>query len=236
MTGDGMKDKIYRNRQVLRGTSFKAKLLSKEQDFTIMYVTDKAVNISKSISYDEMSHASPGSLQSIVKRIILENSVGDADSSLSQRAFGSRTKLKRISLPIGGYEFHFSYIFKSSVKLDLDIGLDDLMESEENTFIGDVKNVVMDNILDNPPKIEKIGADINSREAPFIVGSKINTMDFKTVGPQRKFVSDAEVERNREIYKEQREKEKLNRERARKLNEELNLDKKTYTRHLARHR
>lgn len=231
-----MKDKIYRNRQVLRGTEFKAKLLSREYEFTIMYVTDKVVNISKSISYDEMSHASQSSLQGTLKRKILQNSAGDANMSLSERAFMSRTKLKRIPLNIGGNDFYFSNIFESSVRLDSDIGLDDLIKSEEGTFIGDVKSVVLNNLLDNPPEIEKIGADINSWEARFIVGSKINTMDFKTVGPQRKFVSDAEVERNREIYKEQREKEKLNREKARKLNEELNLDKKTNTRYLARHR
>ena len=202
-----------------------------------MYINDKVVNISKSISFNEMFHVSPDSLQGVIKQIIRDNSIENRHLPLSKKAFMSRTKLKRTPIIIDGYNFYFSYIFESGVKLDSDIKLDDLLEAEDNTFIGDVKDAVLDNLLDNPPKIEKIGEDIYSWNAPFIVGSSINSMHFKTLGPQRKVVSDAELERNREIHKDEREEEKRKREMGKKLDKELGLDKKkSHTRELARFR
>lgn len=232
-----MKDKIYRNREVLRGKTFNARILSEDHEFTIMYVTDRLVNISKSIAYKEMYATNRNSLYKEIKGTILDNSASGSGLTLDERTFASRSRLKRVPIVIDDLTFNFANIFTSGIRIDMSIDLDDLLEGEDGTFMGDVRNAVLDNLLDNPPKVRKSGYDGFSWNLPYLFNDGGNAMYFTSVGRQRKVVSDVELERNRERFKKQHEEEKLKREKGRKLNEELGFNnKKSHTRDLARYR
>ena len=59
-----MKYKIYRNKEVLRGIKFKAKLKNKFYDFKIFSVSTEGITISKSMNYDKINYATPDSFES----------------------------------------------------------------------------------------------------------------------------------------------------------------------------
>ena len=229
-----MKMKIFKNREVLAGRDFEARLNGRYCQFTIMGVDAESMAIYKNISYDDMNRASQDSLEDIVKRTILDNSIKDIN--LSQRAFNSRTKLKRIPIIIDGNRFEFGQITNSGVRLEFSVSLDELLEIEDDTFTGDIKGFVLDNLMDNPPEIKRRNQYVSDFSVPYLFQNEINTMYFTKVGPTRTVVSKAELERNRERNKELIEKEKITNEKAEKLKKEFNFNKKSNTRDLARFR
>lgn len=230
-----MKMKIYKNREVLASKELEARLNGRYYQFTIMGVDAESMTIYKNISYADMGRVSPDSLEEIVKTTILDNSIKDIN--LSQRAFNSRTKLKRIPIIIDGNKFEFGQITGSGVRLEFSISLDDLLESKGNTFFtGDIKGFVLDNLMGDPPEIKRRNQYVSDFSVPYLFQNGINTMYFTEVGPTRTVVSKAELERNRERNKELREKEKIANEKAEKLKKEFNFNKKSNTRDLARFR
>lgn len=64
----------------------------------------------------------------------------------------------------------------------------------------------------------------------------IDIQKIKELGPKRTVVSEAQLERNRQIHKDEYEKNKENIEKFEKMENELNLNKKRNTRDLARFR
>ncbi len=106
-----------------------------------------------------------------------------------------------------------------------------MLKNEDNSFIGDVKNVVLNNLLENPPveKKEKYYSNsISYYDSDFVF------YRFTTVGSRQKIISDEELERNRVKNAEINKEEKRKREKGRKLKEELQLNKRLDTKSLAR--
>lgn len=224
------KQKIFKNKNVLRGTKFKAMLNDSYYNFTIMWVNNNEICIHNSINFKNIDSYKFGSLQYLVKNIIIENCVDD-DLLLSKKAFSSRTKLKEIPIVYAGCNFKFAQITNSGIKLELVIDIDDLLKNEDNSFIGDVKNVVLNNLLENPPveKKEKYYSNsISYYDSDFVF------YRFTPVGSRQKIISDEELERNRVKNAEINKEEKRKREKGRKLKEELQLNKRLDTKSLAR--
>ncbi len=217
--------KVYKNREVLSGKEFKAKLNGRYYQFTIMKANNESITIYKTIPYSEMNFANSSSLQGIIKGIIIDNSIDDDD--LSKMAFASRTKLKNTPILIDGYKFKFGQITNSSVMLEFSMDIDDLLESEDDTFSGNIKNFVLDNLMDNPPKIKRNRNYYGSYNVPYLMRSGTPEMYFTSVGRTRTVITEEELERNREKFKDQIEEERIKREKAEQLKKEFDFNKKS---------
>lgn len=228
-----MKEKIIKNKEVLRGITFYAKLKSSFYKFKIVYVNEDIIKISISFKYDELVSFEPNSFEDIIRNTIIDISPNNS-LSLSRQATISKNKLKKVPITVDGNEFKFEYITISQVMLVKFIEYPELLNSNEGSFLSFVKKVIEDNLLDNPPK-PKPHSPTYAVSTPFY-DSVFDTMTFQELGERRTVVSEAQLEKNREKFKEQYENEKHKREKMEKLEKELNLDKKSNTRNLARFR
>ena len=228
-----MKRKIYLNREVLRGKTFHVELSGCCTDFSIAFVTDKIAVINKSITYKKMTHPPKNSVENIVKNVILDDSV-DNGLPLSRRAFQSSVKLKKIPIIIDGHKFEFKQITNSGVIIGLTIDLDEMIENEGDALIQVVKNVILNNLQDNPPQPKAYSGRVYNLPYLFQYGS--SGMYFTSVGESREIVSEAELKRNKEKFKDQIEEEKRRNEKAEKFKKEMPLNKKSNTRDMARFR
>jgi len=220
-----MKDKIYKNREVLRGLTILTVLSGGFYNFKIQSVNEKGINISCGISYDELNSTKIGPVESILKKVIAENN-SNYQESYSRRAFLSSFKLKKIPIIVDGIEFNIDNITNSKITIAKLISYDELENCEERGFISVIKRNVKRNLLDNPPKILK-------HESLWSHHFLFDLFDF--VHTPRN-ISEEQVEKNRIKYKKQRDEENRKRIMAEQLDKELNLDKKNNTRELARFR
>lgn len=227
-----MKDKIIKNKEVLHGINFDAKLNDEFYNFKIIYVNDNVIKIAISFNYSKLRHADSNSFEGIIKRIILETCPNN-NLSLDRQATISRNRLKNIPIIVDGNEFRFEMITNSQIKVVKFIKYEELLNSQEGSFLNSVLNVIEANLIDNPPKskpIKSYGYGFS------LFGSSVDFFDFKQLGHRRVPVSEKKLEENREKFKEQRKKEKRNMEKMENLEKELNLNKKQKTRDLARYR
>lgn len=230
-----MKSKIYKNREVLRGNTFKSYLNGRFYQFKIVYVNEKGIKIKKLLKYSEIGYSNSESLEGIVKNFIIENSA-DSNLSLSRKAYMSSTKLKKIPLIIDNHEFKIDQVTNSYITLGKFIEYDDLLENKSDKFIENMRNFIFDNLLENPPVVQKRKIYGGYYTMPYLFGSGGYDMNFRQLGHRRTVVSESELERNREKHKELREKSKKDRDKMKKLDEEINSNKKVDTRELARYR
>lgn len=231
-----MKDKIYKNREVLRGLAFDTQLNGRFYQFKIYYVNENHIKIAIPISFKEMMSEESDSLPGIVKEAILENSSNNA-KPLFRQAYLSKHKLKKVSIIVDGIIFNFDQITNSNVLISKLIDYDELLDSNAGSFVAKLRNTIEDNLLENPPKVRKSYSSYSSfGTLPYLFESGGYGMYFQQVGNVTKVISDEELEISREKHKKEAEKEKRNREKMRKLEEELGLNKSSKTRSLARFR
>ena len=231
-----MKGLIFKNREVLAGLKFDAKLNDEVIQFKIVYVNEKVIKVSTSIKFKDMVIVDSGSFAGTVRKIIKETCPNNK-LSLSRQASISKIKLKKIPIIIEGNKFQIDYITPSQIMIGKSIEHDSLLNSKEGSFENNVKNIVEKNLLSNPPKPKKIKTHgLYWGHVPYLFDSAGDGMHFTQLGPRRTVISEKKLEENREKYREQREKDKKARERMEKLKKELNLDKKRNTRDLARFR
>lgn len=231
-----MKELIFKNREVLAGLRFDAKLNDELIQFKIVYVNDKVIKISTSIKFKDMVIVDSDSFAGTVKKLI-EETCPNNKLSLSRQASISKIKLKKIPLIIEGNKFQIDYITPSQIMIGKGIDYDTLLNSNEGSFVNAVKNIVEKNLLSDPPEPKKIKTHgLYWGHVPYLFDSAGDGMHFTQLGPRRTVISEKKLEENREKYKDQREKEKKAREHMEKLEKELNLNKKHNTRDLARFR
>ena len=229
-----MKTKIYQNREGLQGKKVIVRLCGRSYEFKIMYVTRKEITVYTTFKFRELGYAGSDSVESIIKNIISENTP-DNKLSLSRKASLASGKLKRIAVVIEGNKFKFDQITNSGLRLVKSITYDELFGCEKPSFTYDVLNFVKNNISDNPPKPRKV-VNRYSWDVPYLFDSGGNTMNFKTLGHRRTVVSESKLEINRQKHKQLLKEEKEKREKMEKLEKDLNLNKKSKTRDLARYR
>lgn len=229
-----MKDKIFKNKAVLEGLKFNVMLCNRFYEFKIMYVTKEVVNISIQISFRKIEYATFDSLEGIVKKTILETSANN-DFPLNKQAYLCNHKLNNKEIVVDGIKLKMDYITTSKLTLEKSIEYDELLDSQHGTFLGTVKDVVLNNLVDNPPKPKKINS-YGYVDLPYLFDSFAVPMHFQKLGHKRNLVSESELKKNREKFKEQRKKEEENRKKFEELEKELGLNKKNSTRNLARHR
>lgn len=222
-----MKNKIFKNREVLRGLNVNIPLLGNVYDFKINYADQKKLKISISFEYSSIKGSNPDTFEGIIDDIIIYNSADDFD--YSRRAFRSSARIKKIPIVVDGVEFRFDIITNSNIVVSKVILLDDMLGAEDGTFLGNIKNIVLSNLLDNPPK---------HYERRYMSGYYFSSyFDFPFFGMSSRIdMSEEKLEKNRKKYKKQREEEKRKREKAKQLDKELGLDKRQNTRDLARFR
>ena len=228
-----MKTKIFKNREGLQGKKVNLMLCGRQYTFKIMYVNRNEITVYTTIKYKDMDNSISNSVEGIVKNIIIENTP-DNRLSLSRRASLASGKLKKIPVVIEGNEFKFDQITTSGFRLVKSISYDELFWCETG-FTCDILNFVENNLSDNPPEPKKI-ADSYSYSVPYLFDTGGYVMNFKTLGHRRTVVSEALLERNRQKHKNLNIKEREKREKMERLEKELNLDKKSKTRELARYR
>lgn len=229
-----MKEKIIKNKEVLHGKTFNSNLMGKYYEFKIMYVNEDVVKISISFDYSEINRAGSDSFEGIIKKIILETSP-DNSIPLARQATMSRNRLKKIPIIVDNNDFKFEYITNSQVMVVKFIEYDELINSNDGSFLGSVRRFIGRNLLDNPPESKPI-KDYGYGDVPYLFDSGGDPFIFRELGPRRTVVSERKLEENREKYRDLREEERKKRERAEKLDKELNLDKKPTFRNLPRHR
>ena len=225
-----MKNKIYKNRQVLQGKKFLVSLNNRFYYFNIKYASNKELKIVYPMKYDEMKFANQDSIEGIVKKVILETRT-DSSLSLKRTAFKFSIKLKRIPIIIDNIEFYLNNITNSSLVLEKVIDLDDLLESEENTFLGTVKMNVINNLLENPPPIKKIRCSYG--DIPYIFDTGGEVMHFTTLRRQKPPGSQKKLNEE-EKKKKLREKSEIYKNI--KKSKESSSNQRSNTRDLARYR
>ena len=230
-----MKSKIYENREGLQGRKFMVNLNGSRYEFRIMYVDRKEITVYTSVKFSDMASAPSGSVEGIIRNIILENTP-DNNLPLSRRAFRASGKLKKIPVIIRGIRFRFDLFTSSNVRLVKSMDYDELFDSQKGSFAGKVNDFVLNNLSDNPPKPKKYLDNGRSFSAPYLFNSGGDGMYFRKLGPRRTVVSEAQLEKNRQRNKEISKEEKKKREKIEKLESELGLNKKSHTRELARYR
>lgn len=231
-----LKEKILKNKAILDGLKFDVKLCNRVYEFKIMYVNENVIKIAIPVTYAKMNHAHSNSLEGIVKKVILETSPNN-DIPLSRQAYLSKSKLKNTVIIVEGIEFKMDYITNSKLIVQKFIEYDELLDSENGTFLGAVKKVILNNLVDNPPKPKTISKhDYGYGYVPYLFDSFSQPMHFKKLGDRRTVVSESKLEKNREKFKEQRKKDEEGRKKYEELEKRLNLNKKSSTRNLARHR
>ena len=230
-----MRNKIYKNREVLRNLPVGVTLCGEDYEFKIIYVNEKVIKMGITLNYSDMLFADSNSLDGIVKKVILETSSNNAPL-LARQAFLSKHKLKKVDVVADGIEFKIDTVTNSNLMLAKSIGYHELLNSNDG-FFESIRNTVEDNLLENPPKVRKSYSNYSSfGTLPYLFETGGEYMHFTEVGYSRTVVSEEQLEKNREKFKEQSEKEKKNREKMKKLDKELGLDKKSDTRELARFR
>lgn len=231
-----MKELIFKNREVLAGLTFDAKLNGELIKFKILYVNDKVIKITTSIKFEDLIFVDSDSFAGTVRKLI-EETCPNNKLSLSRQASISKMKLKQIPIIIEGNKFQIDYITPSQIIIGKSIEYDSLLNSKEGSFENNVKHIVEKNLLSDPPKPKKIKTHgLYWGHVPYLFDSAGDGMHFVELGPRRTVISEKKLEENREKYKEQHKKEKKAREHMEKLEKELNLDKKHATRDLARFR
>lgn len=230
-----MKDKIYKNREVLRGLSILTTLAGGFYKFKILYVNDRGIKISMPMPFEDLDSAI-GPIESIVKKVIVENST-NKDVSLSRKAYLSRPKLKRIPIVVDNVKFKLDNITGSKLTLDKLIGYDELEECGDEGFLSIIRRNVSRNLLKYPPEVKKekdYGYYGYSTITPYLFDSFDPGMNFQEWNPRRESLSEAEIERSRKKYK------KANKEFWRRLDmmQRFETDANTLpsTRELARFR
>ena len=232
-----MRQKIYDNREVLRGLTLNVPLGYDNYQFKIIYVNQTGVKITISLKYSEIASATSDSLPGIVREMIYDTN-SNLHVPISRRAEVSRFKLKKSKIIIDSNEFEFDLITASQIKIVKIITYDELLNANANDFITSIRTVIDDNLMENPPIVKK---PYNSgygwwSDVPYLFNDWGTSMNFTQLRGRRAVVSDERLERNREKFKKQHEKEKENREKMRKLEEEINLNRPSRTRDLARFR
>lgn len=227
-----MRDKIYRNREVLRGLTFDVKLNGRIYQFKIFYVNEDKIKVAIPISYREMSFDDSDSLPSIVKEVILDNSSNNT-KPLYRQAYLSKHKLKKVPVIIDGVKFNFDNITNSNVLLVKFIEYDELLDSNAVSFVVKLRSVIEANLLENPPKVRKSYSSYSSfGTLPYLFESGGSNMYFQSVGNVKKVISDEKLEESRKKHKKLAEEEKKKREKMEKLEKELGLDKPSKTRNM----
>lgn len=225
-----MKTKIYKNRQVLQNIPFVVGLNDQHYMFQIKSVSNKELKIVYHMEYEQINRADYNSIEYVVKGVIYENSPNKRQS-LDRMAFKSSVKLKKVSVVIDGIKFKLNNITNSGLDLEKAIGLDELLESDDDSFLGNVKINVLNNLLENPPPIEKIRCAYG--DIPYLFDSGGDYMFFQTLRRQKKPSSPKKLDdsekreklhEKREIYKKSQKSKKSD------------SDNSSHTRELARYR
>lgn len=228
--------KIVKNKALLDGLRFNVTLCNRIYEFKIFFVNENGIKVGIPITFEEMEYVDSNSLEYIVKEVILETSANN-QFPLYRQAYLSKHKLKNQEIVVEGNIFKMDLITSSKLTVQKLIDYDELLESENGTFLGTVKEVVLNNLVDNPPKPKTIKSyGYGYGNVPYLFDSFSEPMHFHKLGPRRTFVSDTEVEKNREKYEGQRKKEAENRKKYEELEKKLDSYKKASTRDLARHR
>lgn len=211
-------------------------LCNRIYEFKILFVNESGVKVGIPITFREMEYADSNSLEDIVKKVILDTCANN-QFPLYRQAYLSKHKLKKEEIVVEGNIFKMDRITNSKLIVQKLIDFDELLSSQNGTFLGTVKEVILENLVDNPPKPKTIKSHgYGYGYVPYLFESFSQPMHFQKLGHRRTFVSDAEVEKNREKYKKQREKDAEKRKKFKKLEKELESNKKDSTRDLARHR
>ncbi len=220
-----MKTKIYKNRQVLQGKTFLVKLNSRPYYFQIKNVSNKEIKIVYHMKFSEINFSIPSTIEGIVKKVILENT-SDRVETFDRRIFKSAVKLKKVRIIIDGVRFRLNNITHTYLDLEKVIELDELLESDDESFLGNVKINVLNNLLENPPPVKKIRCAYG--DIPYLFDSGGDYMHFKTLRRQKKGAPEKlDEDQKRERIREKRE----YRENRKKLNKD-----NSKTHELARHR
>ena len=228
-------NKIFDNRAVLQGLKIYAKLNREYYRFKIVYVNEKGVKIDIPFKYDDLMCISQNSLECIIKNTILENSSNN-DLPINRQASLCINKLKDANVIVDGLEFKLNRITQSGLIVEKFITYEELGESDSD-FLVTIKSSIERNLVDNPPKPRKTksyGSGFGI--TPYLFDSRSEELHFKELGPRRTVVSEAQLEKNRQIHKDEYEKNKENIEKFEKMEKELKLNKKSNTRDLARFR
>ena len=227
-----MRNKIYKNREVLRNLPVDVTLCGDDYEFKIIYVNEKVIKIGITLYYNDMLFADSNSLDGIVKKVILETSSNNAPV-LSRQAFLSKHKLKKVDVIVDGIEFKIDTVTNSNLMLAKSIGYHELLNSNDDGFFESIRNTVEDNLLENPPKIKNNHSSVYAPDVFYPWGYETH---FQEIGESVTVVSEAQLEKNRKKFKKESEEGERNREKMKKLDKELGLDKKSDTRELARFR
>ena len=232
-----LKNKIFKNKSILDGLKFDVELCNKIYEFKIQYISEKFIKIGIPVTFSKMGHADINSLEGIVKKTILETSANN-QIPLYRQAYLSKYKLKNKEFFIDGIRFKMDYITSSKLIVQKFIDYDELLGSENGTFLGTIKKVILNNLVDNPPEPKKISSYESgySGDVPYLFSSFSQPMHFKKLGNRKSVVSEAKIEENREKYKNQRKKDAEARKKYEELEKKLGLNKKSSTKDLARHR